>query len=85
MPEETRTIERDCTDCGKTIEVTVYEDDSYDGGQYFGEVSVPAEASDGEYEKTGEWKGHDVVEWTGDEETFEYWECDDCFVSPQPD
>jgi hypothetical protein len=48
-------------------------------------VSVPAEASDGEYEKTGEWKGHDVVEWTGDEETFEYWECDDCFVSPQPD
>jgi len=40
------------------------------------------EDSEGEYEKTGEWEGHDVVEWTGEEESYEYWECDDCYCSP---
>ncbi|QGX94780.1 hypothetical protein EI982_08195 [Haloplanus rallus] len=82
---EKRTIERDCIEYGKTIEITVYEDNTYEGGHYFGEFTVPDEDSDGEYEKTGEWEGHDVVKWTGNEESFEYWECDDCFSSRQAD
>ena len=42
------------------------------GGYYFGEFTVPAEDSNGEYERTGEWEEHDVVRWTGDEESNEY-------------
>ena len=71
---EKHTIERDCMECSKTIEITVYEDNTYEGGHYFGEFTVPDEDSDGEYEKTGEWEGHDVVEWTGKEDSFECWE-----------
>lgn len=40
-------------ECGKTIEITIYEDDTYEGGHYFGEFAVPDEDSEGEYEKTG--------------------------------
>ena len=82
MPREKRTIKRDCTECGKTIKITIYEDDMYEGGHYFGEFSVPDEDSEREYEKTGEWEGHDVVKWTGKEESHEYWECDDCYCLP---
>jgi hypothetical protein len=78
---EKRTIERDCTVCGTTIQISVDEDGRYDGGHYFGEWSVPDDDSDGEFKKTGEYKGHDVVEWTGERLKFEYWECDDCFFS----
>jgi hypothetical protein len=81
MSKEKRTLERDCMECGKTIEITVYADDTYEGGHYFGEFTVSDEGSGGEYEKTGEWEGHDVVKWTGDEESYEYWECDDCYCS----
>lgn len=35
--------------------------------------------SGGEYEKTGEWEGHDVVKWAGEKESYEYWECYDCY------
>lgn len=79
------TIERDCMECSKTIDIRVYEDNTYEGGHYFGEFTDPDGDSDGKYEKTGEWEGHDVVKWTGDEESFEYWECDDCFGSRQAD
>lgn len=79
MTREKRTIERDCMECGKKIEITIYEDDTYEGGQYFGEFTVPEEGSEGEYEKTGEWEGYDVVKWTGEKESHEYWECDDCY------
>jgi len=81
MLREKRTIERDCLDCGQTLEITVFEDGSYEGGHYFGEFTVPEEETDGEYEKTGEFRGHDVVEWTGEQESYEYWECDSCFTS----
>lgn len=37
---EKRTIERDCMECGKTIEITVYEDGTYEGGHYFGDSSL---------------------------------------------
>jgi len=62
MLREKRTIERDCLDCGQTLEITVFEDETYEGGHYFGEFTVPDEESGGEYEKTGECHGHDVVE-----------------------
>lgn len=78
MMGDKRTIERDCMECGETIQITVHEDDTYEGGHYFGELTVPDEDSEGEYEKTGEWEGHDVVEWTGEEESYEYWECNNC-------
>jgi hypothetical protein len=81
MPSETRTIERDCTECGEPIEITVYEDDTYEGGHYFGGWTAPDEDSEGEHETTSEWEGFDVVEWTGEEESFEYWECDGCYCS----
>ena len=32
MPKEKRTIERDCMECGKTIGITVYEDNTYERG-----------------------------------------------------
>jgi len=83
--DDARHLTRTCMECGKTIEITVYEDDTYERGHYFGEFTLPDEDSDGEYEKTGEWEGHDVVEWTGEEDSLEYWECDDCFSSRQAD
>lgn len=51
------------------------------GRPRFGEFTVSDEDNVGEYEKTGEWEGHDVVEWSGEEDSDEYWECDDCFSS----
>jgi hypothetical protein len=79
MSDNTRTIERDCIECGATIHSIVSEDGTYNNGHYFGEFTVPDKDSDGEYEKTGEWKGHDVVTWTGEESSHEYWECNDCY------
>jgi hypothetical protein len=43
------TIERSCAVCGDTIEVTVYEDGSYEGGHYFGGELL----DDGEYWECG--------------------------------
>lgn len=81
MSREKRTIDRDCIECGGTIRVTIGEDGTYEGGHYFGEFTVPDEDSDDEYEKTGEWEGHDVVKWTGEEVSNEYWECDSCYTN----
>lgn len=81
MSREKRTIDRDCIECGGTIRVTIGEDGTYEGGHYFGEFTVPDEDSDGEYEKAGEWEGHDVVKWTGEEVSNEYWECDSCYTN----
>jgi len=39
MPEENRTIKRDCMECAKTIEITIRGDDTYEGGHYFGEFT----------------------------------------------
>lgn len=72
-------LNRQCVECGKTIQITVFEGGLYEGGHYFGEISTPDEDSEGEYKKTGEWDGFDVVEWTGEKESFEYWECEACF------
>lgn len=78
MTGEKRTIERDCMECGETIEITVHEDGTYDGGEYFGEFALAKAGAEGEYEKTGEIDGFDVVEWTGQKESYEYWECNEC-------
>lgn len=79
MSNDNQTIHRDCRVCGTTIKVDVAEDGRYEGGHYFGEVTVPVREDDGEFENVGERDGHDVVRWTGEEATFEYWECANCF------
>ena len=45
MPVARRIIERDCMECGKTIEITVYKDDTYEGGHYFGKFTVRDETA----------------------------------------
>jgi len=85
MPKEKRTIERDCMECVTAIEITVYEDGAYEGGHDLGESTVPDEESDGEYKKTGECERQEVGEWTGEEDSFEYEECNGCFSSRQAD
>lgn len=67
MPGERGTIQRNCVECGESIRITVHEDGTYEGGHYFGEITVPDEDSEGDYEKTGERKGHDVIKWSGEE------------------
>lgn len=81
MAEKDRIIQRDCTVCGEPLQITVNVDGTYEGGHYFGEMTVPDEDSEGTFQKTGEFEDHDVVSWTGDETSFEYWECDECFSS----
>ena len=83
MSESKRTIERDCVECGKTVQITVYEDGTYEGGHYFGDWTEPDEESEGEFEKTGEWEGFDVVKWTGKEVSYEYWLCEDCYADDE--
>lgn len=72
-------------ECCETIEITVYEDGTCEGAHYFGEFTVPDEDSDRKYEKTGKWEGYDVIKWTGEEDSFEYWECGGCFSARQAD
>lgn len=75
----TEEISRTCVDCGDTITIRVHDDGSYEGGYYFGEVTIPDKDSSGEYEKTGEWESFDIGRWTGEEQSFEYWECESCY------
>ena len=74
-------LQRDCRVCGKELNITVYQDHSYEGGHYFGRVKIPI--GEGENVKVDTLKlgenEYDVVEWTGEHEEFEYWECDDCY------
>ena len=51
MPGTQRTIGRDCMNCGEIIEITVYEDEIYEGGHYFGDFTVPDEESEGAQSK----------------------------------
>ena len=58
-----------------------------DDGVYFGKVKLPVEGT-GEYkvirkskifEKIGDDTEYDIVEWTGEEKEFDYYECDKCY------
>ncbi|MBN2517436.1 MAG: hypothetical protein JXB14_01185 [Candidatus Altiarchaeota archaeon] len=75
-------IWRSCCVCGKRLRIKLYPDRSYRGGEFFGRHKIPIEGT-GEYKKIdtfkiGDLEG-DVVEWTGKEKEFEYWECPDCY------
>lgn len=77
-----RKVWRTCAVCGKRIVIIVYKDRKYRGGEYFGIHKVPVEGT-GEYKKIDTFKMDDIegdiVEWTGKEKEFEYWECPDCY------
>ncbi len=81
--KSSRKIRRECETCGKKIYATVYNDGHYKGGHFFGKIDIPKKDT-GKYKIIGKQKlpgGEkiDVVEWTGQDETIEYWECDDCY------
>lgn len=91
--------EKNCVDCGDTIEVEVSEDGGYVGGHYFGEMEFPTGEgehreldhgigikADGSMECEVKKENADnyedfwsVTEWTGEYESVEYWECEECF------
>jgi hypothetical protein len=81
-----KTIERPCLVCGTVLEITVDDDGQYSGGYYFGELENTV--GDGDYKKVDEidliGRSTDVVKWTGETETVEYWECRECHHGPEP-
>ena len=78
---QTKTLKRKCIECGKNLSIKVYPDKHYRNGHYFNKFKVPI--GKGHHKKTGTVhfgkKTFDVVNWTGKEKEFEYWECDACF------
>lgn len=76
----TKEIERSCATCGEDIDVTVFDSGDYGGGNYFGDIQVPADDSEiiDEYESEIAGFSVTVVEHS-DYDSFEYWECDECY------
>ena len=60
-----RVIKRRCSVCGRTIEVKVHDDGTYEGGHYFGNLASAMKEL-GMYDPN-----------VADEE-YEYWECLEC-------
>jgi len=61
-----RVIKRRCSVCGRTIEVKVYEDGTYSGGHFFGNLKDSMKEL-GMYDpNTQDWE-------------YEYWECEECY------
>lgn len=80
--DETVVLDRTCTVCADELEITSFPDDSYEGGHYFGEMQVPTEDAEIVDERTEELEGVGeitVVEYS-EYDSFEYWECDDCYL-----
>lgn len=77
-----RTLKRTCVVCGKKFSFKIDNKGHYDNGHYFTDLKIPIEGT-GKWKKVGTTKilgkKHDVVDWTGKEETVEYWECNECF------
>ena len=73
-------ISRNCTVCGKELSIRLFDDGSYSGGHFFGKVRFPVGEGENKKVGTSDILGEevDVVEWTGDHEEIEYWECDYC-------
>jgi len=76
-----KVIERECLVCGKRLKIRLKDNGEYRGGHYFGILKIPT--GDGEHKKIKRTKigdmEVDVVEWTGEHQKIEYWECDDCY------
>ncbi|MFO8051687.1 MAG: hypothetical protein R6V01_08325 [Thermoplasmatota archaeon] len=74
-------IERRCMVCGRGLIIELSENGEYTGGHYFGKVRFPV--GEGEDRIVGKTRIDDmeldVVEWTGEHEEMEYWECHECF------
>ena len=74
-------ITRKCIICGRNLRIKLHENGEYTGGHFFGKIRIPV--GDGENRSLGKHKVLDiemeVVEWTGDHEEMEYWECEGCF------
>lgn len=81
-----RKIVRECVICGKKIKINVDDKRHYDNGHYFGKIKLPIDGT-GEWKKVGTTKffdkEYDVVDWTGEEEEYEHWECSKCFEEAQ--
>lgn len=78
---DSRKIKRKCSACGKKLSITIYDDRTYKGGNYFGDIDI--EIGKGEHIKVGEFdiSNHkaNMVHWTGATKKVEYWECDECY------
>ena len=74
-------IERKCIICGEDLKILINETREYAGGHYFGKVKFPV--GEGENRYLGKTKILDlelkVIEWTGNHDEIEYWECESCF------
>jgi len=65
-------LKRKCSICGRELTVKVYEDGTYEGGHYFGNLKDVLKEI-GEYDPS-----------VPDEE-YEYWECDTCYYGESLD
>ena len=79
----TKNIIRNCLVCGKELRITVYDDRTYEGGHFFGNLKLPVGNGEnrivGESDILGKGKKVKILEWTGECEEVEYWECDECY------
>lgn len=81
--DEPKTITRPCREpagCGGSISITVDPDGSYDGGHYFGMISIPTENAvvEGEYMKPDEWfDSLHQTRWS-EERNVEFWMHESC-------
>jgi len=66
MRRISKIIERRCSVCGKKLKIIVYEDGSYSGGHYFGNLK----------DALIDIEGYDS---NLPDEAYEYWECDECY------
>ncbi len=83
MKRFTRSLKRKCVVCGRSLKINILDNRGhYINGHYFGKFKIPIKGT-GEYKKVGVSKIFkkkvDIVEWTGKEKEFEYWECEECY------
>ena len=81
MAEET--IIRKCVVCGKELKIKIFENSKYEGGHYFGTFDFPIGEGEnkiiGEKDVFGNGEKVKIVEWNGESEEVEYWECEECY------
>ena len=58
-------ITRRCSVCGKELKIVVYEDGTYEGGHYFGNLKEVVKELGIYNPKIPDWE-------------YEYWECNEC-------
>ncbi len=78
-------MKRNCSVCGKELDIKVARNRSYTGGHYFGKVEVLAEGAKEikRYETELEGFGKITVVAHNKYDEFEYWECDECFYEEE--